>query len=44
MTPGAGYVPVRDATGTSLFFAGYAIRLGVIFNYLTLWVRVKGQG
>ena len=26
------------------FFSGVRIRLGMIFNYLILWVRVKGQG
>ena len=26
------------------FFPGVRIRLGMIFNYLILWVRVKGQG
>ena len=28
----------------SVFFSGVRIRLGMIFNYLILWVRVKGQG
>ena len=32
----------RD-TGKRLFF-GVSIRLGMTFNYLGLWVRVKGQG
>ena len=27
-----------------IFFSGVRIRLGMIFNYLILWVRVKGQG
>ena len=27
-----------------LFFSGARIRLGMIFNYLILWFRVKGQG
>ena len=27
-----------------VFFSGVRIRLGMIFNYLILWVRVKGQG
>ena len=26
------------------FFFGVRIRLGMTFNYLILWVRVKGQG
>ena len=26
------------------FFFGVRIRLGMNFNYLILWVRVKGQG
>ena len=26
------------------FFSGVRIRLGMIFNYLISWVRVKGQG
>ena len=30
--------------GTRLFFSGVRIGLGLIFNYLILWVRVKGQG
>ena len=27
-----------------VFFSGVRIRLGMNFNYLILWVRVKGQG
>ena len=30
----------RDAS----FFFGVRIMLGMTFNYLILWVRVKGQG
>ena len=30
--------------GMRLFFFGVRIMLGMTFNYLILWVRVKGQG
>ena len=33
-----GYLPPAS------FFFGVRIRLGMNFNYLILWVRVKGQG
>ena len=34
----------HEASRDASFFSGVRIRLGMIFNYLILWVRVKGQG
>ena len=34
----------RPGAGPASFFSGVRIRLGMIFSYLILWVRVKGQG
>ena len=32
------------ALAGGVFFSGVRKKLGMIFNYLILWVRVKGQG
>ena len=39
-----GGLCVIDQGPYASFFFGVRIMLGMTFNYLILWVRVKGQG
>ena len=36
--------PFTPSVRGASFFSGVRIMLGMTFNYLILWVRVKGQG
>ena len=40
----ATYFPDAPVCARQRLFFGVRIRLGMNFNYLILWVRVKGQG